>query len=61
MKGNRFPNLAFQHAVFDAGRWPDPPRPAQLHLGIRFDDRAESAVDRAERFGAIRLPTLADL
>ena len=60
VEDERFPNLAFQHAVFDACRWPDDAYPAQLHLDIRFEDGTEPAVARAERFGAIRLPKLAD-
>lgn len=60
VEDNRFPNLAFQHAVFDASRWPDEAFPAQLHLDIRFEDGTEAAVERAQRFGGIRLPKLAD-
>ena len=60
VEDDRFPNLAFQHAVFDACRWPDDDHPAQLHLDIRFADGTDAAVERAERFGAIRLPKLAD-
>ena len=60
VEDDRFPNLAFQHAVFEACRWPDDAHPAQLHLDIRFADGTEPAVERAERYGAIRLPKLAD-
>jgi catechol 2,3-dioxygenase-like lactoylglutathione lyase family enzyme len=60
VEDDRFPNFAFQHAVFDASRWPDDAYPAQLHLDIRFEDGTGAAVERAERFGAIRLPKLAD-
>lgn len=60
LEDDRFPNLAFQHAVFDACRWPDDEHPAQLHLDIRFEGGTDPAVARAERFGAIRLPKLAD-
>ena len=56
---DRYPRLSFQHATFLPARWPDPKYPAQLHVDWRFDDKA-AAVARAERFGAIRLPKLAD-
>ena len=52
--GRRLPMLAFQHAQVAAPRWPDPKYPAQLHLDLRFDDKAE-ARDLAERLGAIPL------
>lgn len=56
------PDLAFQHAQFRAARWPDPDYPAQLHVDYRWHDSltARIALERAERFGAIRLPQLAD-
>ena len=57
---DRYPNLAFQHAVFVAARWPDPAYPAQLHLDLPFGDRRESAIRRVERLGGMRLPKLAD-
>lgn len=57
---DRYPDLAFQHAVFAAARWPDPAYPAQLHLDLPFGDGRDAAVRRAERLGAIRLPKLAD-
>ena len=63
LEDDRFPNLAFQHAVFEACRWPDDAYPAQLHLDISFrdgDDDKQPAVERALRFGAVRLPTLSD-
>jgi hypothetical protein len=47
--------LAFQHAQFEAPRWPDPAYPSQMHLDLYFDD-AEAAIATAERLGAIRLP-----
>ena len=56
---DRFPDLAFQHAQFVAPRWPDPAFPAQLHLDLPFADR-DSALQRAETLGGIRLPRLAD-
>ena len=56
----RFPELGFQHAQFEAARWPDPMYPAQLHLDLRFTEGREAAAERAERLGAIRLPKLAD-
>lgn len=56
----RFPDLGFQHAQFEAARWPDPAYPAQLHVDFRFDEGTERAAERAERLGAIRLPKLAD-
>jgi hypothetical protein len=59
LEDERLPNFAFQHGQFLAARWPDPAYPAQLHLDLVFVD-AEAAVERAERFGAIRLPKLAD-
>jgi Glyoxalase-like domain len=58
--GAGFPDLAFQHAVFVAARWPDPKYPAQLHVDWRFTDGVPPAQARAERLGAIRLPDLAD-
>ena len=60
VEDERFPNLAFQHAEFDACRWPNDNYPAQMHLDIRFDGGKDLAVERAERLGAIRLPKLAD-
>jgi hypothetical protein len=56
----RYPDLAFQHAVFVAPRWPDPAYPAQLHLDLRFGDQTAAAIERVERLGGIRLPKLAD-
>lgn len=56
----RFPHFAFQHAEFVASRWPDPAYPAQLHVDFVFVDGTDAAVDRAERFGAVRRPKLAD-
>jgi hypothetical protein len=56
----RYPDFGFQHAEFEAARWPDPAYPAQFHVDFRFADRTDAAVERAERFGAIRLPKLAD-
>ena len=56
----RYPDLAFQHAVFVACRWPDPAHPAQMHVDWRFDDGREAAIERAERLGAVLLPKLAD-
>jgi Glyoxalase-like domain len=52
--GDELPDLAFQHAVFVASRWPDPAYPAQLHVDWRFTDGAEPAIDRVLRLGAIR-------
>jgi hypothetical protein len=52
--GRVLPMLAFQHAQVPAPRWPDPKYPAQLHLDLRFDDKA-AARDLAERLGAIPL------
>ncbi|MEX1008023.1 MAG: VOC family protein [Acidimicrobiia bacterium] len=46
--------------VVVAARWPDPAYPAQLHVDFRFTHGTHSAQERAERFGAIRLPKLAD-
>lgn len=57
---HRYPDFAFQHGQFVAPRWPDPAYPAQMHLDLRFDSGPDAAVARAERFGAIRLPKLAD-
>jgi hypothetical protein len=56
----RLPDFAFQHAQFVAARWPDPAYPAQMHVDFGFVDGTDAAVERAERFGAIRLPKLAD-
>lgn len=56
----RFPNLAFQHAVFEACRWPDDAYPSQLHLDLQFGDGRDAAIERARRFGAIQLPVLSD-
>lgn len=52
--GPELPDLAFQHAVFVASRWPDPAYPAQLHVDWRFTDGAEPATERVLRLGAIR-------
>ena len=49
------PMLAFQHAQFNAPRWPDPEYPQQLHLDLHFDD-STAAQELALRLGAIRLP-----
>lgn len=59
---DELPHLAFQQAQFVATRWPDPAYPAQLHIDYRWNERAEglAAKERAERFGAIRLPRPAD-
>ena len=57
---DRYPDLGFQHAVFVAARWPDPAYPAQLHLDLPFGDRRDSAIQRVERLGGMRLPKLAD-
>lgn len=57
---SRFPDFGFQHAQFQAARWPNPAYPAQFHVDFRFVDGPESAVERAHRLGAIRLPKLAD-
>lgn len=57
---DRYPDFAFQHAVFVAPRWPDPAFPAQLHLDLRFGDGRDDAIARAERLGGIRLPKLGD-
>lgn len=54
------PDLAFQHAQFVAARWPDPNYPAQLHVDYRFNGPSQPYRERAEQFGAIRLPELAD-
>lgn len=56
------PNLAFQHAVFRATRWPDPDFPAQLHVDYRFPDGAEAARARAMQLGAVPIhgPTYVD-
>ncbi len=56
----RYPDFAFQHAVFLAPRWPDRAFPAQLHLDLRFGDGRDAAIARAERLGGIRLPKLGD-
>lgn len=53
--GDPLPALAFQHAVFEAPRWPDPAYPQQLHLDLHFDD-VTAALETAERLGAIGLP-----
>ena len=55
------PDLAFQHAQFRAARWPDSAYPAQVHIDYRWHDSitARTALERAERLGAIRLPQLA--
>ena len=37
------PLLAFQHSDADPPRWPDPSRPAQVHLDVMFDDPAPVA------------------
>lgn len=60
LEDDRFPDFAFQHGQFVAARWPDPAYPAQLHVDFGFIDGTDAAVERAERFGAIRLPKLAD-
>lgn len=57
---DRYPDLAFQHAVFVAARWPDPAYPAQLHLDLHFGDQQGAAIGRIERLGNVRLPKLAD-
>ena len=49
------PELAFQHTVSPAPRWPDPAYPQQLHLDLNADD-SDSAAQLAARLGAIRLP-----
>jgi hypothetical protein len=50
------PLLAFQRApIYVAPRWPDPAFPQQIHLDLKFDDRA-SVQDLAERLGAVPLP-----
>jgi hypothetical protein len=50
------PMLAFQRApIYLAPRWPDPGFPQQIHLDLRFDDRA-TVQDLAERLGAVPLP-----
>ena len=49
------PNLAFQHALSAAPRWPDPKYPQQLHLDLAADDE-QAAGELALRLGAIRLP-----
>ena len=56
----RYPDFAFQHAVFVQARWPDPAYPAQMHVDYRFGEESEAARERAERLGAIRLPKLSD-
>ena len=48
-------NLAFQHTVSPAPRWPDPAYPQQLHLDLGADDE-EAAGRLAVELGAIRLP-----
>jgi hypothetical protein len=60
LNDDRYPDLALQHAVFVAARWPDPAYPAQLHLDLPFGDQRDSAVRRVERLGGMRLPKLAD-
>ena len=60
LEDDRFPNFLFQYAVFVAARWPDPAYPAQFHVDYRFTGGAQAASERAERFGAMRLPKLAD-
>ena len=60
------PNLAFQHAVFPAARWPDPAYPAQLHVDYRFTvdhevphyltAAAKTAMANALRLGAVHIP-----
>ena len=50
------PLLAFQRApIYVAPRWPDPAFPQQIHLDLKFDDRA-GVQDLAERLGAVPLP-----
>jgi hypothetical protein len=56
---DRFPDLAFQQARYVAARWPDPAFPAQVHLDLPFADR-EAVIERAQDFGGVRLPQLAD-
>ena len=48
-------NLAFQHTVSPAPRWPDPAYPQQLHLDFGADDE-EGAGQLAVELGAMRLP-----
>lgn len=52
----RLPMIALQRVEdYQAPRWPDPDYPAQLHLDLFFDDRAEQ--ERiALRLGAVKLP-----
>ncbi len=49
------PDLAFQHAVFQAPRWPDPKYPEQIHLDLHVDDSV-SAQALVLSLGAIGLP-----
>ena len=49
------PNIAFQHTVAPAPRWPDPAHPQQLHLDLAAEDE-EAGGALALRLGAVRLP-----
>jgi catechol 2,3-dioxygenase-like lactoylglutathione lyase family enzyme len=51
------PMLAFQHAQFEAPRWPDPAYPQQIHLDLHVDD-GKAAQELALRLGAIPLPPM---
>ena len=48
-------HLAFQHSVGAAPSWPDPARPAHLHLDLTLSDEV-GGIERAERLGAVLLP-----
>jgi hypothetical protein len=44
-------HLAFQHTMAAASSWPDPARPAQLHLDLTVDPDTD-----VEQLGAVHLP-----